>query len=74
MTYALARGKVVILTGSTLHLMKLPEFADRVMQPCNDGMTYEEALKNGQDTLENLIEFYGQEGWELPQPRTLQTA
>jgi antitoxin HicB len=54
--------------------MKLPEFADRVMQPCNDGMTYEEALKNGQDTLENLIEFYGQEGWELPQPRTLQTA
>jgi antitoxin HicB len=55
------------------YVVTLPEFADRVMQPCNDGLSYEEALRNGQDTLENLIEFYEQEKWELPKPRTLQT-
>jgi antitoxin HicB len=56
------------------YVVTLPEFASRVMQPCNDGATYEEALKNAQETLENLIEFYGQEGWSLPQPQTLQPA
>jgi antitoxin HicB len=56
------------------YVVTLPEFADRVMQPCNDGVTYEEALRNGQSTLENLIDFYGQEGWTLPQPQKLQPA
>lgn len=56
------------------YVVTLPEFADRVMQPCNDGVTYEEALKNGQETLENLIEYYQSENIPLPILQPLQFA
>ena len=55
------------------YVVTIPEFADRVMQPCTDGTTYEEAAKHGQEVLESLVELYQEKGWSLPKPRTLQT-
>jgi antitoxin HicB len=55
------------------YVVTIPEFADRVMQPCTDGTTYEEAAKHGQEVLESLVELYQEKGWNLPTPRTLQT-
>ncbi|MFM6280809.1 MAG: type II toxin-antitoxin system HicB family antitoxin, partial [Dolichospermum sp.] len=40
-------------------------------QPCNHGETYEEALKNGQEVLEMLIESYLADGESLPEPQVL---
>lgn len=56
------------------YVVTLPEFSDRVMQPCNDGSTYERALHNGRETLDNLISWYQEEGIPLPEPQTLQVA
>ena len=51
-------------------VVKLPEFTD-VMQPCTHGETYEEAIKNAQEVLELLIEYYQDEGKPLPVPKRL---
>lgn len=48
----------------------LPEFSQNVMQPVTHGETYEEALKNGQEVLELIIEEYQEDGKTLPQPKT----
>ncbi|MBL1209816.1 type II toxin-antitoxin system HicB family antitoxin [Geminocystis sp. GBBB08] len=48
----------------------LPEFSNNVMQPVTHGETYEEALKNGQEVLELIIEEYQEDGKNLPQPKT----
>ncbi|WP_422387025.1 type II toxin-antitoxin system HicB family antitoxin [Cyanobacterium aponinum] len=40
------------------------------MQPVTHGETYEEALKNGQEVLELIIEEYQEDGKILPQPKT----
>ena len=37
-------------------LVTLPEWAERVIQPVTHGDTYEEAVKNGHEVLEMLIE------------------
>jgi predicted RNase H-like HicB family nuclease len=34
------------------------------------GETYEEALKNGQEVLELIMEEYQEDGKDLPQPKT----
>ncbi|PHV61820.1 type II toxin-antitoxin system HicB family antitoxin [Cyanobacterium aponinum UTEX 3222] len=47
-----------------------PEFSQNVMQPVTHGETYEEALKNGQEVLELIIEEYQEDGKILPQPKT----
>ncbi|AFZ53606.1 type II toxin-antitoxin system HicB family antitoxin [Cyanobacterium aponinum] len=47
-----------------------PEFSQNVMQPFTHGETYEEALKNGQEVLELIIEEYQEDGKILPQPKT----
>lgn len=51
------------------YLVTLPEWADRVMMPATHGDTYSEAVKNGQEVLELLVESTTQEGETLPVPR-----
>lgn len=48
----------------------LPEFSQNVIQPVTHGETYEEALKNGQEVLELIMEEYQEDGKTLPQPKT----
>jgi antitoxin HicB len=38
-------------------LVTLPDFRSMVSQPCTHGDTYEEAVQNGQEVLESLIEM-----------------
>jgi predicted RNase H-like HicB family nuclease len=49
------------------YLVSLPEFGPYAH---THGDTYEEALKNGQEVLELLIEDYQARGQSLPQPLT----
>jgi antitoxin HicB len=37
------------------YLAYLPDFADEIMQPVSHGNTYQEALQNGLDVMEELI-------------------
>lgn len=47
-------------------IVSLPEFSH-----CKThGETYVEAVQNGQDMIESLIEFYQHERKTLPQPQT----
>jgi antitoxin HicB len=51
-------------------IVKLPEFPN-----CRThGATYEEAVKNGQEVLELVIESYREEGTPLPEPNLLRVA
>jgi predicted RNase H-like HicB family nuclease len=52
----------------------LPEFSKNVMQPVTHGETYEEALKNGQEVLELIIEEYQEDGKTLPQLQSFMVA
>jgi antitoxin HicB len=52
------------------YLVTLPEWADRVIMPATHGETYREAVKNGQEVLELLVESARAEGEPLPQPKT----
>lgn len=47
----------------------LPDFENE-MQPITHGETYEEALKNGQEVLELIMEEYQEDGKDLPQLKT----
>ncbi len=44
----------------------LPEFKNE-MQPITHGETYEEALKNGKEVLELIVEEYQEDGKPLPE-------
>jgi predicted RNase H-like HicB family nuclease len=57
-----------------LYLVTLPEWAASVMQPVTHGTSYEEAVKNGREVLEMLIESAREEGEPLPAPRTFASA
>jgi predicted RNase H-like HicB family nuclease len=48
------------------YIVTLPEFPNSYTH----GSSYEEALKNGQEVLEALIEHYQEAGLPLPQPRS----
>lgn len=50
-------------------LVTLPEWADRVNTPSTHGDTYEEAVRNGNEVLELLIESTLEDGDPLPQPK-----
>jgi antitoxin HicB len=50
-------------------LVTLPEWADRVNTPTTHGATYEEAARNGQEALHDLMEIARERGQPLPQPR-----
>jgi antitoxin HicB len=52
------------------YVVLLPDFTN-VMQPCTHGKTYEEALKNGQEVLEMLIESCLADGEPLPERQVL---
>jgi len=48
----------------------LPEWAQQVYMPATHGDTYEEAVKNGKEVLEMLIDDAIKNGESLPAPRT----
>ena len=48
----------------------LPEFKNE-MQPITHGDTYEEALKNGKEVLELIVEEYQEDGKPLPEIKSL---
>ena len=50
------------------YVVSLPEFGPYAH---THGDTYEDALKNGQEVLELLIEDYQAQGKPLPQPLTV---
>jgi antitoxin HicB len=52
------------------YVVFLPDFADRVMQPCTDGETYEEAARHGQEVIESYLQIWQEEGEPLPEPKT----
>ena len=51
------------------YLVTLPEWTERVITPSTHGDTYEEAVRNGNDVLEFLIEGTLEDGEPLPQPK-----
>lgn len=51
-------------------IVTLPEFDDNQTH----GDTYQEAVQNGQEALELLIETYRADGLSLPEPRVLKCA
>ncbi len=52
------------------YLVTLPEWASRVIMPVTHGETYHEAVKNGQEVLELLVETAHALGESLPPPKT----
>ena len=50
-------------------LVTLPEWSGRVNTPTTHGDTYEEAVRNGNEVLELLIESTLEDGDPLPQPK-----
>ena len=51
------------------YLVTLPEWSSQVIMPVTHGDTYSEAVKNGQEVLEMLINDARRNGESLPQPR-----
>ena len=49
------------------YLAYLPDFADEIMQPVTYGDTYQLALQNGLDVMEELILQFQAEGRSLPE-------
>ncbi len=53
-----------------LYVVTLPEFSGSHTH----GQTYKEAVKNGQQVLDLLVETYQTEGRPLPQPKTFDSS
>lgn len=51
------------------YLVILPEWADRVVMPVTHGITYDEAVKHGQEALEMLVSSAMRDGEPLPSPK-----
>ncbi len=51
------------------YIVSLPEWTGIALQPVTHGDTYEEAVKNGHEVLEMLIEDANQDGIPLPAPK-----
>ncbi len=51
------------------YLVTLPEWASRVLMPVTHGNTYDEAVQNGQEVLEMLIDGAIQDSEALPPPK-----
>ena len=54
-----------------MYIVSLPEWGDLIH---THGNTYAEAVQNGQELLDGLIESRRQHGESLPQPRVFVTA
>ena len=48
------------------YLVYLPDFADEIMQPVTHGETYQEALQNSLEVMDELIMYLESEGKPLP--------
>jgi len=55
-----------------LFRVTVPEFADRVVMPCTQVKTREEAICNGEEVIEMYLEAWQAEGETIPEPKTLQ--
>jgi predicted RNase H-like HicB family nuclease len=53
-----------------LFLVTIPEFADRVIMPCTNGKTREEATHNGEDVIEMYLDAWQAEGEIIPEAMT----
>lgn len=51
------------------YLVTFPEWADHVNTPTTHGATYEEAVKNGIEALQELVAIWMHRGYPLPTPR-----
>jgi len=51
------------------YLVTLPEWSSQVLMPVTHGDTYSEAVKNGQEVFEMLVNDALQNGEPLPAPR-----
>lgn len=51
------------------YLVALPEWEGRVFGPVTHGDTYAEAVRNGHEVLELLVEDARESGTPLPEPR-----
>ena len=51
------------------YLAYIPDFADEIMQPVTHGDTYQQALQNGLDVMEELILYFKAEGKSLPEAK-----
>lgn len=50
-------------------LVTLPEWDGRVINPVTHGASYEEAVRQGQEVLELLVELSLEQGQPLPAPQ-----
>ncbi|MGH2559794.1 MAG: type II toxin-antitoxin system HicB family antitoxin [Thermomicrobiales bacterium] len=50
-------------------LVTLPEWDGRVINPVTHGASYEEAVGNGREVLQLLVELSLEQGQPLPQPQ-----
>jgi predicted RNase H-like HicB family nuclease len=57
-----------------LFLVTIPEFSDRVVMPCTNGKTREEAINNGEEVIEMYLEAWETEGETIPEPSILLVA
>ena len=55
-------------------LVTIPEWEGRVFGPVTHGETYEEAVKNGAEVLQLLVEAARESGEPLPEPRVFVTS
>jgi predicted RNase H-like HicB family nuclease len=55
-----------------IFLVTIPEFVGRVMMPCTEGNTHEEAAKHGLEVIETFLEIWEEEGKSIPEPRALE--
>ena len=57
-----------------IFVVTIPEFVGRVMMPCTEGNTYEEAAQSGLEVIETFLEIWNEEGQPLPEPQGLVAA
>ena len=57
-----------------IFVVTIPEFVGRVMMPCTEGNTYEEAAQHGLEVIETFLEIWAEEGQSIPEPRALVAA
>lgn len=53
------------------YLVYLRDLSNEILQPVSHGDTYQEALKNGKDVMEELILHLQATGKPLPTPRLM---
>ena len=48
------------------YVVYLPDWEDLLHQPCADGASYAEAIQQGEEVLEEMIDVFKREGRPLP--------